>query len=62
MGDIDMFNPTALMIDALVEELEQALANLGMTQEGKQWVANLYSHIFAEKHHPPKLGAERGPC
>jgi hypothetical protein len=38
-----------------------ALANLRMTQEGKQWVANLYSHIFAEEHHLPALGAERGP-
>ena len=38
-----------------------ALANLRMTQEGKQWVANLYSHIFAEEHHLPVLGAERGP-
>jgi len=24
-------------------------------------VANLYSHIFAEEHHLPALGAERGP-
>jgi hypothetical protein len=24
MGDIDMFNPTALVIDAFVEELKQA--------------------------------------
>ncbi len=38
-----------------------ALANLRMTQEGKQWVANLYSHVFAEEHHLPALGAERGP-
>jgi hypothetical protein len=32
-----------------------------MTQEGKQWTANLYSHIFAEEHHLPSLGAEREP-
>jgi hypothetical protein len=38
-----------------------ALANLRMTQEGKQWVANLYSHVFAEEHHLPALGAEREP-
>jgi hypothetical protein len=38
-----------------------ALSNLRMTQEGKQWVANLYSHIFAEEHHLPSLGAEREP-
>ncbi len=39
----------------------EALSNLRMTQEGKQWVANLYSHVFAEEHHLPALGAERGP-
>ena len=36
------------------------LSNLRMTQEGKQWVANLYSHVFAEEHQLPALGAERG--
>jgi len=36
-----------------------ALANLRMTQEGKQWVANLYAHVFAEEHQLPTLGAER---
>jgi hypothetical protein len=36
-----------------------ALSNLHMTQEGKLWVANLYSHIFAEEHKLPTLGAER---
>jgi hypothetical protein len=41
--------------------VEDALANLRMTQEGKQWVANLYAHIFAEEHRLPTLGAERGP-
>jgi hypothetical protein len=41
--------------------IADALSNLRMTQEGKQWVANLYSHIFAEEHHLPALGAERGP-
>jgi hypothetical protein len=35
------------------------LSNLHMTQEGKLWVANLYSHIFAEEHKLPALGAER---
>jgi hypothetical protein len=37
-----------------------ALAYLRMTQEGKQWVANLYAHVFAEEHQLPTLGAERG--
>ena len=36
-----------------------AISNLRMTQEGKQWLANLYSHIFAEEHLLPALGAER---
>ncbi len=36
-----------------------ALSNLRMTQEGKQWVANLYSHIFAEENLLPTMGAER---
>lgn len=39
----------------------EALSNLRMTQEGKQWVANLYSHVFAEEHLLPTLGAERYP-
>lgn len=39
--------------------LGDALSNLRMTQEGKVWVANLYSHIFAEEHDLPALGAER---
>jgi len=37
----------------------EALSNLHMTQEGKLWVANLYSHIFAEEHKLPALGAKR---
>ena len=39
--------------------ISDALNNLRMTQEGKLWVANLYSHIFAEEHKLPTLGAER---
>ena len=39
--------------------ITDALFNLRMTQEGKQWVANLYSHIFAEEHNLPALGVER---
>ncbi len=39
--------------------ISDALANLQMTQEGKLWVANLYSHVFAEEHKLPTLGAER---
>jgi hypothetical protein len=36
-----------------------ALNNLRMTQQGKLWVANLYSHLFAEEHNLPAFGAER---
>lgn len=39
--------------------ISEALNNLRMTQEGKLWMANLYSHIFAEEHKLPTLGAER---
>lgn len=39
----------------------EALTNLRMTQEGKQWVANLYAHVFAEEHQLPAMGAERLP-
>jgi hypothetical protein len=39
--------------------ISDALSNLQMTQEGKLWVANLYSHVFAEEHKLPTLGAER---
>ena len=36
-----------------------ALHYLQMTQEGKQWIANLYSHIFSEEYNLPSLGCER---
>jgi hypothetical protein len=36
-----------------------ALLYLRMTQEGQQWIANLYAHIFAEEHLLPSLGPER---
>ncbi len=42
--------------------IADALNNLRMTQEGKLWVANLYSHIFAEEHKLPSLGPERAPA
>ena len=44
---------------AVSPHIGDALANLRMTQEGKQWVANLYAHVFAEEHQLPTLGAER---
>ena len=39
--------------------IDDGLRYLGMTQEGKQWVANLYAHVFVEEHDLPSLGAER---
>lgn len=37
-----------------------ALRYLRVTQEGKLWIANLYSHIFAEEHNAEGFGPERG--
>ncbi len=37
-----------------------ALGYLGLTQEGKQWVANLRSHVFAIEHDLHRLGPCRG--
>lgn len=31
--------------------IQDALRHLLVTQEGKQWVANLYAHVFALEHH-----------
>jgi len=33
---------------------------LCMTQQGKQWIANLYAPIFATKHDQPQLGPQCG--
>lgn len=35
-----------------------ALRYLGMTMEGKQWVASLYSHIFAIEHNRRRMGPQ----
>ncbi len=39
--------------------IDVGLRNLRMTQQGKQWIANLYAHVFAEEHDLPSLGPER---
>lgn len=36
--------------------IRDALGYLRLTQEGKQWIANLYSHVFAIKHNKPHDG------
>jgi hypothetical protein len=37
-----------------------ALQHLARTVEGKQWIANLYAHVFAEEHRRQRLGPQRG--
>jgi hypothetical protein len=39
-----------------------ALRYLEMTMEGKQWIATLYSHIFAIEHHRLRIGPQPGPA
>ncbi len=36
-----------------------SLRHLQVTQEGKQWMANLYANVFAEEHGVPALGPVR---
>ncbi len=38
-----------------------AIRYLELTQEGKQWIANLHSHVFAVEHQQYRLGPCRGP-
>lgn len=33
--------------------IQDGLRHLRVTQEGKQWIANLYAHVFAVEHHEP---------
>ncbi len=40
--------------------IRDALRYLEVTVEGRQWVANLYSHVFAIEHQRPHLGPHRG--
>lgn len=37
-----------------------AIKYLLLTQEGKQWVSNLHSHVFHEEHGQRQLGPSRG--
>ncbi|HET6522167.1 MAG TPA: hypothetical protein VFG47_20445, partial [Geminicoccaceae bacterium] len=39
--------------------ISTALDYLQATQEGKQWIANLYAHVFAAEHEEFQLGPER---
>ncbi|MCG8357525.1 MAG: hypothetical protein MI920_18335 [Kiloniellales bacterium] len=40
--------------------VRDAIRFLERTQEGRQWVANLYSHVFAIEHRRPHLGPYNG--
>ena len=40
--------------------LEDGLSYLRRTQEGKQWIANLHSHVFAVEHSDFRLGPSPG--
>ena len=33
-----------------------ALRYLELTSEGQQWIAGLYSHVFAIEHRRPRMG------
>ena len=37
-----------------------ALQHLSRTVEGKQWIANLYAHVFVEEHRRERPGPQRG--
>ena len=39
--------------------IADAMRYLHVTQEGKQWIANLYAHVFAAEHHEHQLGPQR---
>jgi hypothetical protein len=41
--------------------LGTALQHLGRTVEGKQWIAQLYAHVFVEEHRRSRPGPERAP-
>lgn len=43
---------------AVLPFTRDAINFLNVTQEGKQWVANLYAHVFAIEHDMPHLGPQ----
>ena len=43
--------PTFLLECRCIRYIQDGLRHLRVTQEGKQWIANLYSHVFAVEHH-----------
>lgn len=45
--------------DVIAPLVQPALDYLQVTQEGKIWRSQLFSHVFVEEHNLPGLGAER---
>jgi len=45
---------------AVVPYIGDALQHLQRTVEGKQWIANLYAHVFVEEHLRDRPGPQRG--
>ena len=42
------------------EQAMRAIEYLQLTQEGKQWIANLHSHVFALEHGQFRFGPHPG--
>jgi hypothetical protein len=40
--------------------LGHAIQHLEMTTEGRQWISQLYSHVFAIEHHLKRMGPQQG--
>ncbi len=58
-GDLAAGYPN-FFFNAVKPYIGDGLDYLRVTQRGKQWVANLYAHIFAAEHEQPQLGPQRG--
>lgn len=46
----------AFFWEAVEPHIGDALRYLELTTEGKEWIANLYSHVFTIEHQRPRLG------
>jgi hypothetical protein len=46
--------------DRIEPYIGDALQHLARTVEGKQWIANLYAHVFVEEHERRRLGPQPG--
>ena len=51
----------AFFWEAVEPYVGDALRYLELTIEGKQWIANLYSHVFTIEHQRPRLGPHLVP-